>query len=137
MATIDYAAQIGGAHDLWCNAGATAMGWDRKKRGSKQGYYYRSRRVGGRTVKEYVGTGPLAATAAELDEDERRQRQAAKEAWAAEQVRLAAADAAFHDLRAAANLLTTSTLLAAGFHQHRGQWRRRRWHGRPNDDLAG
>lgn len=112
------------------------MGWDRKKRGPTQGYYYRSRRVGGRAVKECVGTGPLAVMAAELEEAERRQRQAAKEAWAAEQARLAAADAAFHDFLAVVKLLTTGTLLVAGYHQHRGQWRRRRWHGRADNDLA-
>jgi hypothetical protein len=42
------------------------MSWDSKKRGGK--YLYLSRRVNGRTVKEYVGRGPIAEVIARQTE---------------------------------------------------------------------
>jgi hypothetical protein len=44
--------------------------WERRERGEL--YYTRSRKVAGRVVREYVGTGPLAKLAAETDAEERR-----------------------------------------------------------------
>jgi hypothetical protein len=46
------------------------MGWER-------GYYYRSRKVGGRVVREHVGRGPVAELAAQLDDIRREERKAA------------------------------------------------------------
>ena len=45
------------------------MAWDSSGR-----YYYRSRWVSGRPVREYVGTGLLARLQADLDEAERQQQ---------------------------------------------------------------
>lgn len=52
------------------------MGWER--RGQKR-YYYRTRRVGRRVVKDYVGSGDAAALAAQLDAWSRQQRKARRE----------------------------------------------------------
>jgi hypothetical protein len=108
------------------NVGQRAMVWSRKQRGPESGYYYRSRRVDGRPVKLYVGRGPDAELAARLDERERQDRRAEREAFLAERVRLAAADLAFADARALVDLLVRATLALGGFHTHHGQWRRRR-----------
>ena len=65
------------------------MGWE--VRGKKR-YYTRSRRVGGRVVREYVGTGPVAEVAATLDALRRAERQAAARVWKDAKATLAAAD---------------------------------------------
>jgi hypothetical protein len=44
------------------------MGWDRGR------YYTRSRKVNGRVVREYIGTGPAAELAARMDALERESR---------------------------------------------------------------
>jgi hypothetical protein len=104
------------------------MAWSRKQRGPKGGYYYRSKRIAGKAVKLYIGRGPGAELAARLDECERADRRAEREAFLAEQVRLAAAAVAFADARALADLLVRATLIFRGYHLHRDEWRRRREH---------
>jgi hypothetical protein len=103
------------------------VSWDRKQRGGE--YYYRSRRINGRSVKVYLGCGAAAQLAARLDERERQDRRAEREAFLAEQVRLAAADLALQEARSLVDLLVRTALILAGFHLHRGsEWRRRRGH---------
>jgi hypothetical protein len=104
------------------------MAWHRKLRGPKSGYFYRSRRVGGKVVKLYVGRGPDAELAARLDARERQDRRAERAAFLAEQVRLAVVDAAFADARDLIGLLVRAILITSGFHLHRTEWRRRRGH---------
>jgi hypothetical protein len=105
------------------------MAWHEKQRGPEGGYYYRSKRVNGRSVKMYVGRGPAAALIARLDECERQDRQAERAAFLAEGVRLAAADLAFADARSLVDPLVRAALILSGFHLHRGsEWRRRREH---------
>jgi hypothetical protein len=101
------------------------VSWDKKSRGGK--YYYRSRRVDGKSMKKYFGRGPVAELAARLDEREREDRRTEREERLVEQVRLAAADLAFADARSLVDLLVRTALILSGFHLHRGsEWRRRR-----------
>jgi hypothetical protein len=97
------------------------MGWDQQGR-----YYTRSRRVNGRVVREYVGGGELGRLAAELDMILRGGRRLA----AAQRLRLRGredrAQALLDEVARGAALLAEAALLAAGYHQHKGQWRRRR-----------
>src|SRR4051812_34560770 len=110
------------------------MSWDCKRPDGPR-YYYRSYRVDGRTVKEYVGTGPLAELAARVDELERQERLARREAWLTEQERLAAPEALLSEVQRLVGLLARATLLLEGYHEHKGEWRRRRKvHGRTNAD---
>jgi hypothetical protein len=103
------------------------MAWSRKQRGATTGYYYRSKRVNGRSVKVYFGRGITARLAAHLDECARQDRRAEREVQLAEQVRLSVADLAFADARALVYLLVQAVLILSGFHMHRGSdWRRRR-----------
>ena len=50
------------------------MGWER--RGDIK-FYYHGRRVGGRVVKDYFGSGPVAQLAADLVAEARDRRDAA------------------------------------------------------------
>lgn len=97
------------------------MGWDRGR------YYTRSRKVNGRVVREYVGSGPVGALAAELDAIERDGRHARRQARKAEREAAQALDAPVTELCGLADLLASAALLLAGYRQHnRGDWRKRR-----------
>jgi len=93
----------------------------------RRGYWYRSKRIGGRVVREYVGRGEWCAAAAQLDQFDRQSEAATKAGAQAQRAKLEAIDreaqAAFDAVTAAMN----ATLRAAGYRQHaRGQWRKRR-----------
>src|SRR5262245_36938658 len=104
------------------------MGWDRGR------YYTRSKKVNGRVVREYIGTGGVAELVARRDalKRERRQREALK--LRQEKAEL---DALATDLKALTDLTdlaARAALQAAGFHQHkRGEWRKRREQDRITD----
>src|SRR5262245_22481239 len=102
------------------------MSWDRKHRGAKGGYYYRCRRVDGRPVKVYLGSGAAAEAAARRDEVAKREREAARVQDLGERARVAAADVALVEVRALAGTLAAAELVLAGYHNRRGEWRRRR-----------
>jgi hypothetical protein len=98
------------------------MAWERQGR-----YYYRTRKVGGRVVREYVGTGRVAELVAEMDAIEREEREAERAARRAERAELEALDAPLNQLNDLADLLARAALVAAGFRQHkRGEWRKKR-----------
>lgn len=99
------------------------MAWEHRKHGV---YYYRSRRIGGTVVHEYRGNGPAAVLEAEADEQEQAERTAQREALAAHQARLHSLSATLDEHLALAREVAARVLVAAGFHQHRGQWRRKR-----------
>ena len=102
------------------------MGWEtRRGRGR---YYTRSRKVNGRVVREYVGTGPVALLAARLDALARLQREHDRTAARAERARAEALDDEIKAIIDPTDLAARAALLAAGFHQHKRQWRRRREH---------
>jgi hypothetical protein len=100
------------------------MPWERRQRGDK--YYTRSRRIAGRRVRQYIGTGPVAELAAAIDAARYAEHRARTEERRAEEVRLAAIAAPVIELGGAMDLLTQAALVAAEFHCHNGCWRRRR-----------
>lgn len=89
-------------------------------------YFYVLTRRNSRTARRYVGKGPTARIAEELEERIRRERQRAKDAWAAERRQIEAADQQLHTFRKGVQAFVETTLVVAGFHQHRGDWRQRR-----------
>jgi hypothetical protein len=96
------------------------MAWER-------GYYYRVRRVNGRVVREYCGSGLFAQLAAEHDQDERLLRDLRRRAERWEREQMEALDAQVDAVNEVADLLAQAALLAAGYRQHdRGQWRHKR-----------
>jgi hypothetical protein len=100
------------------------MGWETRERGSS--YYTRSKWKGGRVVRQYVGTGPLAELVA-LDDELKRLQKEEEIAYCREERERLEGDAAFlQELEEAAQMLTRAHLLAAGCHKHNGEWRRLR-----------
>ena len=90
-------------------------------------YYYRGRRLCGRTRRVYVGAAgsPAAELAAAADGLRRLGREAAARERHAERERHREAEAPLLALCERTDVLTRAALLAAGFHRHdRGQWRR-------------
>jgi hypothetical protein len=101
------------------------MAWERRKRGGL--YYTRSKKIGGRVIREYVGSGPLAELAVLMDEEDRLRREEEAEAWRDDRERLEALEAPIAELCEITETLAQAALLAAGYHQHkRGEWRKRR-----------
>lgn len=99
--------------------------WERRERGAL--YYTRSRKVDGRVLREYVGTGPLAEIAAQMDEEERQRREDEAAAWREERERLEALEGPLEELCEAAELLARAALVIGGYRQHnRGEWRKKR-----------
>ena len=99
------------------------MSWE--KRGDNR-YYYRRRKVNGRVIAEYIGTGDMAEAIARADEHDRRRRQRA----AAEFHALAEGERRQGVTLAEVNELGRSAvagvLIANGYHMHKRQWRKRR-----------
>ena len=96
------------------------MGWDRGR------YYTRSKKVGGRVVREYIGTGLMGKLAAKTDALARERRQLKALAERMEKVKIAF-DPNLNALIEITDLLARAALRAAGYHQHkRGEWRKRR-----------
>lgn len=107
------------------------MGWERGR------YYTRSRKVNGRVVREYLGSGRFGELAAELDAIERNERDAKAQHRRAVQAELQELTDALDELSARCDLLARAALVAAGFRQHhRGEWRRRRGI-KPETDSSG
>ena len=96
------------------------MGWEKGR------YYTRSRKVNGRVVREYVGGGEVGALAAEFDAIERKRRESARESWRLEKEEMEAFDKSIAKVCQMADTIAKAVMVVAGFHCHRGQWRRRR-----------
>ena len=95
------------------------MGWE--QRGGRS-YYYRKERRGSRVRSIYVGAGPGALSAAQSGEEARAERARLRELRARDDEIDRRIDAACQFVEEQ----TASALARAGFHRHRGQWRRRR-----------
>jgi hypothetical protein len=99
------------------------MGW---KRINGNDYYYRSVRSGGKVVSEYFGGGEAAGLIARIEAIEREQKEALRHDEKTERERADREERElsewFDRIEAAADL----AMEAAGYHRHKGQWRRRR-----------
>jgi hypothetical protein len=99
------------------------MGWE--TRGNVR-YYYRKSRAGGRVVSEYVGAGPLGDLRAAFDAEDRQARALQRCQARREQAQDAQAARLLAELGAVVRQAVGAELRTAGYHQHRGQWRRQR-----------
>ena len=101
------------------------MGWE--TRNGRGRYYTRSKRVNGRVVRAYLGSGKAVEARAELDALDRQERKRQEESFRAACERLDAAERAAAEFSALVDTLAQGVLVAAGYLQHnRGEWRRRR-----------
>lgn len=98
------------------------MAWE-DRNGNR--YYYRKRRIGDRVVSEYMG-GDIASLFAMIDENERERRDLDREIDRAEREEQQDLDHQVDEVISLARVLADATLLAAGYHRHKGQWRKRR-----------
>jgi hypothetical protein len=99
------------------------VGWENRR---NRRYYYCSRRVGDRVVKEYLGAGPGAEVAAEHDDAARVRRKSGRAQLAALLELIDAASVEADELGRVLSSRMVEELAARGYHQHRGEWRRRR-----------
>ncbi len=99
--------------------------WERRERGGL--YYTRSRKKGGRVVREYVGGGILGELAARLDAEERERREEEEAIWKEEREGLEEISSLVEELFEGVETIVRSRLILAGYRRHnRGEWRRRR-----------
>lgn len=101
----------------------TPMGWETRRGGR---YLYHKRRSGGRVVSAYVGHGEAVEALAGLEQANRTERAIEREARREQRAREQAEEAALDEVSALIEALATGALLAAGYHTHKGTWRRRR-----------
>jgi len=99
------------------------MGWE--QRGSRR-YYYRKKRRAGKVRSEYIGAGPVAELWASIDESEHQEHAVKRNADRRTRQAEAEIDRQLDDLESAIVSITAATLCAAGFHNHKGQWRKKR-----------
>jgi len=89
-------------------------------------YYYRNLQISGRSVRRYVGTGPVAELAAAADDLRKLKRAIEAREQKAEQARWQTSLSPLMDLCSGTGLLVKATLLCAGYSQHaRSSWRRK------------
>jgi len=99
------------------------MGW---KTINGRRYYYKSIRVGSRVESTYFGAGESGALMAEIDAIERLEK--ARDRWAEQEEREESDEEErafaewFDDVQAVAD----AAMVEGGFHNHKGQWRRKR-----------
>jgi hypothetical protein len=101
------------------------MAWE-SRHDSRHSYYYRKKRVAGRVVSEYIGRGEVAALIARDDELDRLKAGADRAQRRTERASAQVLDAELDALEQELATLTTGALLCAGYHLHKGQWRKRR-----------
>lgn len=105
------------------------MGWETRKGGR---YYYRKVWKGGRCRSKYVGSGESAELVAQLDAIERERRAST---YQVEPDPLADFDRQYLALEAQIRGHVAEVLTAAGFHQHKREWRKRRVRIEPHTDA--
>ena len=99
------------------------MAWEQR---GGQRYYYKKIRKGDKVVSQYWGNGPEARGVAAMQEVNERRVWRKENAMRKMKEEVEAIDPLLDALERTLQTLTRSTLLLAGFHEHKGQWRRRR-----------
>ena len=96
------------------------MAWERRGNGK---FYYRSRRVQGRVVKEYVGGGEAGHQAAAADQASRKSRRQA--VWLGKEENKDVDDLVvqLNEFGTLLDQVLTCQLLCAGWKKHHRQWR--------------
>src|SRR5262245_25045662 len=99
------------------------MGW---KRINGRRYFYKSERQGGRVKTTYFGAGELGQWMSLLLSEGRAEREAEREAARAERQEFDAEERAVSGWFDGVQAVADAAMIAAGFHKHKGQWRKKR-----------
>jgi len=100
------------------------MGWETRGSGT---YYYRKRKVNGRVVSEYIGTGLTAQYVIAREAKARQERAAATAKERGERATMVAIESDLDAFCHLTDALVAAALLDAGYHRHhRGDWRKQR-----------
>ena len=99
------------------------MGW---KTIDGRRYYYKSEREGGRVKTTYFGAGESGLLMSSFESVERAEREAERDERRAEREENRTEEKAVVDWFDVVQAATDAAMLAAGFHKHKGQWRRKR-----------
>jgi hypothetical protein len=99
------------------------MGW---KTINGRRYYYKSERAGGRVKSTYFGAGESGTLMAEMVALERLERAADREQLREEHQDSEAEETAVSEWFDGVQAVADAAIIAAGFHKHKGQWRRKR-----------
>lgn len=100
------------------------MSWETRKGTGR--YYTRTYRLQGRLVREYVGTGQVAKLAAQEDQTKREQRLLKRQVQREEKERHTAIWEVLRTLARLSSLSLKEAFESAGYHSHKGQWRKQR-----------
>jgi hypothetical protein len=100
------------------------MGWERR---SANEYYYRKERDGSRVKSIYVGRGEIAHMVSDLQSTSGLFERALSIAYPAQTEQPKDQDAKVEHACRLIDSITQASLLAAGFHMHRRQWRKKRY----------
>jgi hypothetical protein len=90
-------------------------------------YYYKKRRVGSKVISEYQGGGELVQIVQYIEARGRAEKEAERERQRIERMSMAEIDKQIDEFSKMVDTLMAAELLARGFHQHKRQWRRRRY----------
>ena len=99
------------------------MGWE--QRGARS-YYYLKMREGARVRSLYVGSGDIANTCAETAADSREEQECMRNQQRRTRHAEADIDIRLKDAESTLRGLVEAILAAAGYHKHKGQWRKKR-----------
>ena len=99
------------------------MGWEQRGTNS---YYYRKERDGSRVRSVYVGRGEIAHMVAQLQSSSPLIERYARSMKSPDEVKFEKAEAALNQASDLIESITEASLLAARFHTHHRQWRRKR-----------
>ena len=99
------------------------MAWEERK-GNR--YYYRKQRNGDRVVSKYMSGGSLGELFAMEDEIDREVQELEREAEREEREAQQALDKQIDEVIDLVRLLADAAMIEAGYHRHKGQWRKRR-----------
>jgi hypothetical protein len=99
------------------------MGW---KTINGRRYYYRSERVGGRVKSTYFGAGEAGTLMANMVGFERLEVAADRERLRDERKESDAEETAVSEWFDRVQAVADAAMIEAGFHKHKGQWRRKR-----------
>jgi hypothetical protein len=89
-------------------------------------YYYKSERVGGRVKSTYFGAGESGTLMANMVAFERLERAADREELREQREDFMTEETVVSEWFDGVQAVADAAMIAAGFHQYKGQWRRKR-----------